>query len=245
MITEVRIRAFRATDDELACTRFIDGHKKVLENHGINKVTSSNSDWMTSPSVFVVVVETLDGERMFGGARMHAANGVLPLPIEDAVGDMDGSIYTIVRTLRAKGTGELCGLWNSMEVAGMGIGSIFASRAAIAMSSQIGLDSLFSLCSPLTLKFCEWEGARVLTGLGNQGTFYYPKINLIATVAHIADNVNLPDSEKHERERLFSLRQNPKQVIREKSPIGRNPPEIIIHYDLLIPNADVNEFKIP
>ncbi len=84
--TEILIRAFRATDDLETCQKFIDGHKNVLEHHGIIKVTSSNNEWAHNPAVFVIVVESVDGKKLYGGARVHAANGITKLPIEDATG---------------------------------------------------------------------------------------------------------------------------------------------------------------
>ncbi|HRI21071.1 MAG TPA: hypothetical protein PLA68_08950, partial [Panacibacter sp.] len=120
MENEIRIRAFRATDDYETCCKFYDGHKKVLENHGIYKVTSSTDEWMGSSSVFVVVVETMDGKRLYGGARVHASDGILPLPIEQATAEMDANILDYVKYYSLNGTGELCGLWNSVEVAGLG-----------------------------------------------------------------------------------------------------------------------------
>ena len=119
METEVQIRAFRATTDPETCLKFILGHQKVLENHGIYKVTSSAVDWMYNPAVFVLAVESLDRKKLFGGARIHAANGKDPLPIETATGKMDSRIYDYVRKYSENGTGELCGLWNSIEVAGL------------------------------------------------------------------------------------------------------------------------------
>jgi len=244
MITEVRIRAFRATDDPAACLQFIEGHKRVLENHGIDKVTSSNDAWALSKSVFVVVVESEDGSRLFGGARVHAADGIHPLPIESAVGPLDASIYPMVKLHAAKGTGELCGLWNSIEVAGLGIGAIFASRAVLAIATQIGLTTIFSLCSPLTVKFSEWQGGRVITGIGNNGTFYYPKHHLLATAVFVPDMVNMPDTAPTERERIMDLRLNPRQVTTETYPFRKGTTVIKIDYDLIVPNANINEFKI-
>jgi hypothetical protein len=75
METEIRIRAFRATDDFETCLKFYEGHKRVLEGRGIGQVTSSTAEWMYSPSVFVVVVETTDCNKLYGGARVHAADG--------------------------------------------------------------------------------------------------------------------------------------------------------------------------
>lgn len=244
MITDVKIRAFRATDDWAACRRFIEGHKRVLENHGIDKVTSSNDEWASMSSVFVIVVETLDGQKLFGGARIHAADGIHPLPIESAVGDMDPAIYPMVSTFARKGTGEICGLWNSKEVAGLGIGAIFSSRAAVVIAEQIGLDTLFSLCSPVTLKFCEYGGSRVIYSLGNEGTFYYPKINLLATAVCIYDTITLPDTHPMERRKVFQLRHQLQQIESERSPFRTEAPEIMIHYELVVAGANPDEFKV-
>lgn len=90
---EVRIRAFRAIDDPESSQRFIDGHRKVLEVHGVKKVTSANNSWAENPAVFVVIVESLDRKKVYGGARVHAAGGTQPLPIEEATGFMDPKIH--------------------------------------------------------------------------------------------------------------------------------------------------------
>ncbi len=148
MLTSLRIRAFRANDDPATCAKFIEGHSKVLENHGIGKVTSSKDTWAESPSVFVIVVESLDGERLYGGARVHAADGKLQLPIEEATEYMDPNIYEIVKHNAKNGTGELCGLWNSKEVAGLGVGSLFPSRAAVVIANQIVLKCSMSAGAP-------------------------------------------------------------------------------------------------
>ena len=124
----VKIKAFRATENTGLCQRFIDGHSRVLEAIGVKKVTSSNHDWAYNPASFVILVESDDEEKVLGGARLQAADGKTPLPIEDAAGYMDEKVYDLVKKYSVEGTGEVCGLWNSMEVAGMGIGSIFLIR---------------------------------------------------------------------------------------------------------------------
>jgi hypothetical protein len=245
MITEVRIRAFRAIDDPETCATFIEGHKKILENHGIDKVTSSNNEWVNNPAVFVLVVEEASDGRMFGGARIHAADGVHALPIEGAVGELDPNIRQMVKTLGVNGTGEICGLWNSKEVAGLGIGAIFSSRAAVAIGTQLGLSSVFSLSSPVTVRFSEFQGGNVVTTLGNNGTFYYPKLNLLATVCCIADIVNLPLCNPVERERIMDLRLRPEQSAFESYPFRKESPQIHISYSLHVKNCNVDEFKIP
>lgn len=242
MNKDIRIRAFRATDDFETCKKFIEGHRKVLENHGIGEVTSSNDNWAYSPSVFVVVVETLDKEKLYGGARIHAADGVNLLPIEQATGEMDSKVYDYIRFYAENGTGELCGLWNSKEVAGLGVGSLFPSRCSVVIAEQIGLSTMFSLCSPPTLRFNQWIGSKVFTKVGNNGTFYYPKLDLLATAVFLEDVSTLKDAHPRERDKMLFLRNNLNCTIMEKSPFKNI--EVEVHYDLLLYSSNALEFKM-
>jgi len=242
MITEIKIRAFRATDDPETCLKFINGHRRVLSIYGIENITTNTDEWMYNPAIFVIVVESIDGEKLYGGARVQVANGINPLPIEEATGKMDAKIYDIVRYYSQFGAAELSGLWNSKEVAGFGIGSLFPSRVAVAITEQIGVKVLFTLCSPTTVRFKSWMGGRELESIGNKGTFYYPKIDLIATALYTEDAINLPECHPREREKIFFLRRNLDHIAEEKSPFKNQL--IKIHYSLKIASANPDEFKI-
>lgn len=241
--TDIRIRAFRAVDDPETCQKFIDGHRTVLEYHGVAKVTSSNNEWAKNPAVFVIVVESMDRTKLFGGSRVHAADGITRLPIEDATGYMDDKIYDVVAECAQYGTGELCGLWNSKEVAGLGVGSLFPSVAAVVIAEQIGLTTMFSLCSPATVRFNQWIGSNILKSVGNDGTFYYPKLDLLATAVFLPDAVTLANAHPKEREKMLKLRKNLNMVSMERSPFKNV--SVQVHYDLKIPGANPLEFKIP
>lgn len=240
--TDIRIRAFRATDDLASCRKFIEGHRRVLAIYGIENITSNTDTWIYNPAIFVIVVESLDGSKMYGGARVQAANGITPLPIEEATGSMDSKIYNVVRYYTQFGTGELSGLWNSKEVAGLGIGSFFPSRTSVVIASQLGLSTMFSLCAPATVRFNKWIGSSILTTVGKNGTFYYPKLDLLATACFLPDVEELQNAHVREREKMFFLRANPTCVILEKSPFKNL--YVNVHYDLTIKSADKNEFKI-
>lgn len=238
----VRIRAFRATDDPEGSQKFANGHKRVLEAHGVNKVTSLNNEWMYDSSVFVLLVESRDDGRALGGARVHASTGHNKLPIEEATGYMDGKIYEVVQRQAREGTGELCGLWNSMEVAGLGIGSFFATRAGVVICEQIGLKSLFALCAPYTVRWAERVGCEIITGIGNEGTFYYPKLDLLATAVLLKDTTKLDTAKASEVEKINFLRKNLNVILLENPPGKRI--EVSIEYLLEIPNANPEEFLV-
>ncbi|MCU0422941.1 MAG: hypothetical protein MUC81_09040 [Bacteroidia bacterium] len=228
----VRLRAFRAVDDQHSCELFIEGHTRVLTSIGITKVTSSKHEWMNNPAAFVLIVESLDKSVVYGGARVHVSGGSQFLPIEEATAALDERIYALVKKYALHGTGEICGLWNSREIAGYGIGSIFLTRAAVAISSQIGLQSLFALCAPYTVSMAQQVGYEIETSVGNVGTFYYPKLDLVATSMILKDVNKLELAEEDDKKAIQTLRNNPDivktEVLRKK--------EIEIHYETRIPN---------
>jgi len=241
-VNSIRIRAFRATDDPVSCDRFIEGHAHVLEVAGVKKVTSANHDWKYNPASFVIIVENEEGNRVLGGARLQCSGGNQPLPIEEATGEFDKRIYEVVAKYSENGTAELCGLWNSREVAGLGIGAFFATRVGVVIAEQIGVESIFALCAPYTVKFAEKVGCRVLKSIGNNGTFYYPKLDLLATIVLLEDARTISQADPAEQQRIFDIRKNLKQVYTEMSPI-RNL-EVNIHYDLEISGLNPSEFKL-
>jgi len=235
---EVRLRAFRAIDEPEACQLFIEGHTHVLTSIGVTKVTSSKNEWTKNPASFVMIVESLDGKKVYGGARVHVAGGSQLLPIEQATGSIDRGIFDLVWQFAQQGTGEVCGLWNSREIAGYGIGSIFLVRTAIAISTQIGLQSLFALCAPYTIAPAIAVGMELEQSIGNDGTFYYPKLDLVATTLILKDVPTLTKAHEDDKNAIFKLRENLKivrnEILRKK--------EITIHYDIAIPR--LNEWDL-
>jgi hypothetical protein len=209
-VNNFRIRIFRAIDDKDSCERFMEGHMNVLKIYGITEIATANKGWFSNPASYVLLAETLDGQKLVGGIRVHVSEGTQPLPIEDAISELDSSIHDKIKANAIKGTGELCGLWNSREVAGMGISGLLM-RAGISVTTQVKLSSLYALCAPVTVPMVGKVGFVIEKSLGKNGTFYYPKSDLIATAVIINDLVTLPDAENYERQAILDLRKNPHQ----------------------------------
>jgi hypothetical protein len=231
---EVRIRAFRAIDEPETCELFIQGHTYVLTSIGVTKVTSSKNGWARNPAAFVIIVESLDGKKVYGGARVHVSGGSEPLPIEQATRALDPSIHELVWKYAQHGTGEICGLWNSQELAGYGIGTPLLIRTLIAISSQIGIQSLFALCAPYTVKPVVNCGMVLIDSIGNKGTFYYPKLDLIATAMILNDVSTLSKAVEEDKSAIFQMRENANNL---KIYELKNK-EITIDFELQIPNLD-------
>lgn len=227
------IKAFRAMDDIESCQRYIEGHQKVLRIYGIAMITSAKAVWLDDPNTYVILVEDENSEKVFGGARIQVAAGVFPLPIEDALTKFDNKIHGFVKELIPTGTGELCGLWNSREVAGLGIGSIYLSRVGVTIAMQLKLNTLFALCAPATVKNAARVGFVLDERLGDKGTFYYPKEGLVATAVINNDIQILSTADPEERERIFELRSFPVQKKMETGPKER---QLEVDYNLLLKN---------
>lgn len=224
----IYIRAFRAINDKEASLKFIEGHKRVLDIVGVNEVTSSNNEWMHNPNVYVVLIESGDRTKVYGGARVHIAEENTPLPVESATREIDERIVDIIKAQIPEGTGEICGLWNSLEVAGYGIGSTYAIRSAICILPMLKLKTCFALCSPYTARIASNYGFKIEKSLGKDGTFYYPKLDLLATITFISNTLTLKDASESESEIIKSLREHPNQEKNEMGPKG----EVQVKYDL-------------
>lgn len=194
---------------------------RVLKNFGITMITSANIDWFEDPNTYVIVAESTEDGRVLGGARVQVTDGTYPLPIEKAVKELDDGIHDVIKEAIPTGVAELCGLWNSREIAGMGIGSVFLTRTAVAIAPQINIKSIYALCAAYTVQMAQKAGFRIATFLGNNGTFYYPKDDLVATAMILHDIHDLSTAAAAEREEIELLRLTPNQVKTEEGRRGK------------------------
>ncbi|WP_439488868.1 hypothetical protein [Algoriphagus sp.] len=172
----------------------------------------------------------MDDFRVLGGGRVQLKSKGYPLPLEDAISEVDPGIASYMSQFGELEVAEYCGLWNSREVAGYGIGSIYLVKVGVAIASQFGLKKLMALCSPATVRISKKVGYEVISSLGDNGTFLYPKEGLIATVLAIDDVDNLPFADSTEREFIFQLRDNVVNQKLESGPKG----EMMVLFDLIV-----------
>ena len=229
---KLKFRAFQSSKDLALSQRYMVGHKQVLADYGITNITSNNNVWLEIPCVFGVVAENEEGE-LVGGIRVQMADGVHPLPVENAVGYMDGRVHEVVKKYLPNGVGELSALWNAKSVAGYG-GSVLLTRAGISLTNQIHCNTMVGICGDYTLQMFTNVGFVIDNSLGNNGEFFYPKEEFIARVLGILNSESLDTAAKEDKARMVSLRDSPKQFFRETGPKGL----VEVEYDLFMPKYD-------
>lgn len=220
------IRAFRAIDEPETCQRYLDGHRKVLEEFNIENISTNTPRWMHHPNTYCVIGE-YEGH-IIGGIRVQVADGDFPLPVEDAVGHFDPKIHSLVTQYRFDaGSGELCGLWNSRRFApNWGI-TMILSVAAVSICDQLQIKNLFAICAGYTLRSAMRVGFTVERSVGRNGEFVYPNSSFVARVLSM-HCLTLETTTLQYKQEILALREN-----RElRTEININSEHLKVAYDL-------------
>lgn len=225
---EFDIIAFRAIDNPELSEEFLHGHVKVLIDYGVTMITSNKASWPMDPNVYCVVALSKSDGKMQGGVRIHISDKVNPLPLEDAIGKIDANIYDIVKGSYDVGVGEICGLWNGKEVAGIGLSHVL-TRAGISITNQLNFQSLMTICADFTLNMCRELGFEIDDTLGDGGKFPYPTAEYTTRVLGILNSKTLSTATEFDKERILILRNDPILRITE----GKRT-EFMVNYNLLL-----------
>ena len=211
-VDEAILLVSRASQDQRLCKRLLQGHKRVLEAYGIKNLSSFRTDWFRRDDVLVIAVLTPDGEKVLAGARMQPGQVANDFPLHQAVGHMDDRVGDFLEEIIPEKAFELNALWNSIELAGMGLGSEFLIEVAMATLPLLEAKHLVALTSPVTRRWRQKHGWKLRKDLGVDGFFVYPKDSLKASIEHYV----YPDFEQHVdaevQDLMASIRRRPEDV---------------------------------
>ncbi len=201
--TTFEILSFRAVDYPELCKEYLEGHINVLKDYGVTSVKSSNPTWTKNPNAYCIVA--MRDNEMMGGIRIHKADGVHLLPMEEGVSKIDPTVSDEITKYTELGCGEQCGLWNSKTIRGYGISWILVN-SSIALLPQLGIHKLYGLASDYSMFLFSPAGFEIQKQFGNKGDFNYPTEKYIARVVMIGDD--LPTSGSEEQAFVALLRED-------------------------------------
>ena len=156
-VDEAIVLMSRASHDSQLCKRLLEGHRRVLEAYGIKNLSSFRTDWFRRDDVWIIAVLTPDGERVLAGARLQPGLVANDFPLHQAVGHVDPNVGTFLEQIIPDKAYELNALWNSIELAGMGMGwsGRHSGWRAILGAFQLNLGCQ---CAEFREKFLEHNG---------------------------------------------------------------------------------------
>lgn len=221
-IDEVVLKILRASEDVVLCQAMVEGHKRVLHAYGIKNISSFNTDWFGRDDVILIVAMSADGNKILAGTRLQSGDNPEDFPLYQAVGHMDEGLKPWLSNLVKDGTMELNGMWNSIELAGMGLGVEWMVQSAMASMSILDLRNILALTSPVTRKMRDKMGWSIKDQFGDDGYFKYPNDKLLASIEQFVFPDDLPKSQKDVRVFLEELWADPTgYVMNIKGPKGK------------------------
>lgn len=221
-IDEVVLKILRASEDVVLCQAMVEGHKRVLHAYGIKNISSFNTDWFGRDDVILIVAMSADGNKILAGTRLQSGDNPEDFPLYQAVGHMDEGLKPWLSNLVKDGTMELNGMWNSIELAGMGLGVEWMVQSAMASMSILDLRNILALTSPVTRKMRDKMGWSIKDQFGDDGYFNYPNDKLLASIEQFVFPDDLPKSQKDVRVFLEELWADPTgYVMNIKGPKGK------------------------
>ena len=183
----------------------------MLEAYGIKNLSSFRTDWFRRDDVLVIAVLTPDGERVLAGARLQPGLVVNDFPLHQAVGHMDPKVGAFLEGIIPEKAYELNALWNSIELAGMGLGSSFDSSVH-GGASLVGGQTPRRTHLTVTRRWRGKHGWKLRSDLGNEGYFVYPKESLRATVEHFVHPDFETSVDPNVQALMSSIRERPEDV---------------------------------
>jgi hypothetical protein len=205
-----QFRAFYGPDNLSECIRFHQGHTKVLEDLGIENLTSNVQPWMEDPNQIILVAEDEENE-LVGGIRIQTYKSGGRIPLTDALASIDDNIFRVLDNQASRGTAESCGLWNSKKVYGLGLSRLLA-QCSVSLAATLECQTLFCFSAPYTYRMISALGFIPVEEIGDKGKVLYPSEKFVSTVLWIPDLYTLSHADALQRERIFSLMTQPKQV---------------------------------
>jgi hypothetical protein len=181
---QLTVNVCRASDAPEACERNARVGRAVLERYGLANITSARQDWWADHETFALLLQDRDTGEPVGGVRLQRWREDSSLPLEHALEGVDGRARAWVASLAEQGVGELCGLWRSPSLRGLGVGARLTSMG-IALAPQAGTNTLLALCDASKVAANLGLGFRRDLTLASRGTLEYPRPGLVAQVLRV------------------------------------------------------------
>jgi hypothetical protein len=204
-----------AVDEPELCQRFLHGHKQVLVDHGFEFFTTNEETWMFDPDTIVSICASPDLTTIYGGVRFERKKRTFLLPLEKVIFPLDLSVRKITNEDYTEGTGEMCGLWHSREVAGKNT-TILMVRYAMSLLYKLNYTSLFVFTAEYTKKIPLNLGFHRITTIGDDGFFSYPTERFKACVWKHLIGKSRESFKPYDLEKFEKLIENPNQTIMEE-----------------------------
>jgi hypothetical protein len=215
----VTVKGYSAAQAVGNCARNAQFHAQVLERYDIRNITSAKQGWWHNRRTSVLLLEDGASAEPLGAIRLQRWGNGHPLPIETALGDVDGRVHAWVASFARGGVAELCGLWCSPKLKGFGMGAVL-TRMGLALAPQVNVRTILGLCDTRNVESNLGFGFARDPALASHGTLDYPRPGLVAHVLRVPDALELGGATAQNRFEIERYRSRPAGRQRLEGPLG-------------------------
>src|SRR5690348_9257349 len=194
----LRVRAHSAPSVVGKCRRSASAHLRVLEKYGIAAISSAKEGWWENSHTTVLLLDDAETLEPLGAVRLQRWGGGKPLPVEQALANVDPFVHAWVAGYSNGGVGELCGLWCSPRLKGSGMGAVL-TRMGISVAPELRVRTVLGVCDTRNVAKNTRLGFVHDTSLAAGGVFEYPRPGLFAHVLRIPDTRRLDQAGLEQR----------------------------------------------
>ncbi|MBS1942246.1 MAG: hypothetical protein JST38_15355 [Bacteroidetes bacterium] len=232
---KILLHAFKAPDEPGLCAEFLQEHRKVLTDIGVNEIVATENPWVSDPNCYVIVA-LHEEHGMVGGIRLQLAAPGVNLPMTDIIEKAFPQVHQAMDALLPWGNGEVCGLWAAHRYLGKGVPTLL-SKAVTTISVAAGAGRMVCFVAHYTQKYPAKNGFIVMEDVGDHGFFPSYPIPRITTIAMVnPDTMLLEHASSEQRLSIYSLRLRPEQTRIERF----GDTELEVEYKMRI-NANVHD----
>lgn len=204
---EFIIRMLRSIDHPEVARKFAQEQLAVLKLFGVKGVTSAQQAWQSDPNTYMFTAEDVSTGELVAGMRLDMQSASKPIPMSEALTHISAEFNDVVDNLTPLGLAEGCGWWVREGYAGLGLPGILL-RAGVSISPRLGINYIVGFPHQHTKPIMSKYGFIAVDVIGENGSFIYPDERYRSTVVEL-NTQTLHTTPKAERERIFSLRNNP------------------------------------
>lgn len=200
----ITISAYKALNNYNTANRLHKSHIRIMEQVGLNTVTSLDSGWLFEENAYFIVAELQSTKEIIAGARIQIKSPNNILPIEEALNSIGQNFNAHFSQQR---TAEFCGLWISKKFAVLGLSCIHIANAIVSLSYALKIECLVGICAKSTADISKRCGFNNDISFGDN--LVYPRPDLPAYIITIKNLQNLQETIFEQKDSIIELMQNP------------------------------------
>lgn len=174
------LKIYKTIDDPTQALKFIEGHRKVLEEFNLDEFLSKETaSFFKNPNSYLICLEDNMTGEIIGGMRIQQFHKSFPLPIVNHFNLKEENIMNLF----GKNCAELCGIWTNRKI-DLPISEILG-KFGVALCLELKINHVLAIAANYTLRKFQTYGFKPVNSIANYGQLKYSNSNFTVTALNL------------------------------------------------------------